>query len=731
MVKGSRFTISIALVLCFCSLSLAQQQQPGTVGQEATIAWTATPANQPEVAYLYQKLVTKEAGEQLTSGDYSDIAPNYSPDGQKLTFHSHRMGKSMNVFVLDLNTKAITQLTHSEDFAGFPKFSPNGQEIIYQARLNGKWDIFIISINGGEPKRVGNFTSSATRPSWSPDGKSIVFSMRSSIQTVNADGTDLRQLHAGSNASFSPDGKQILLENNGAIGLMNSDGSGYQRLSPWWANDSNASFHSKGRYIVFESNSVDRTSRALYPNLQISPGSKIDLYLMEIVTRRTWRLTADPGNNELATWNPMSGEPLVSQLSPSKLEMLPSSKSYIGVDAHFRSNLGLRGEFVYAGNDLKNPPFQSFLELAEFSPDVKRANFLIQGLKDLALDVAFDPIFAVNSSNVVVKLGNPIPFPGDVSQYSGRYNLWLWRRETNDFSALTLRELYFPTYALAPDGTRLAYIAGGNALGQTPEENGGIGEPLRLFVYNPQTQQETLVSDNQGVRGGFAWLDATTLLYTAVPTPVKSALNPHTFARPAIYAFDVTSGKSTLLLNEARHPIPSPDGSRFIFWGLGDDEEAVPLPDTWWQNTGYAKLSVANRDGSGRKTYGRILGAYPSLVWASDNQQVFWLRQSAASPQAAASMETWNVVTNKARMIGKLAARDAEETERAWFQPQFRALNVAPDGKTLFVAVEEVAPEGAVVTRVQAVDVESGTSREVAQLQNAAGFDWRAVAPEK
>ena len=422
--------------------------------------------------------------------------------------------------------------------------------------------------------------------------------------------------------------------------------------------------------------------------------------------------------------------PGVIYASPSSPAPLPDPKiqpDESGLWVVKNSQLPKQGEFLYASNDLKNAPYASFLGVQS---NGKPQTYRLQGprLQGTDGDFVFDPQLLPGSSDALIKLGDPAvrernPF--------NSYRLWNWNRQTNALTSATPRELFFRQVAPAPDGARLAYLAGGNALGQTPDENGGIGEPLRLFIYNTQTKAETLVSDNQGVRGGFAWLDATTLLYTAVPAPTKSALNTRAFARPAIYAFDVTSGKSTLLLNEARHPIPSPDGSRFIFWGLGDDEDAVPLPDTWWQNTGYAKLSVANRDGSGRRAYGRIIGAYPSLVWAPDNQQVFWLRPSKGSPNAEASIETWNVATNKARTIGKLSARDAEAVERAWFQPQFRALSVAPDGKTLFVAVEEVAEQGQVVARVQAVDVEAGQASEIARLENAAGFDWRPAAADK
>ena len=445
---------------------------------------------------------------------------------------------------------------------------------------------------------------------------------------------------------------------------------------------------------------------------------------MEVSGVHTQRLTFDKGDSINPSWSVSPDvlyvPPVIRTPTPDLQSLTQPLQNEPLVN---RTKALASGDLVYAFNDLKTAPYPSFVGA---HTNGQTRNYRLQGpnLQGTEGDFVFDPQLLPSSNNVLLKLGDPAV--RERNPYNS-YRLWNWNRTTNALTAAAPRELFFRHVAPAPDGNRIAYIAGGNALGQTPAENGGIGEPLRLYIYDAQSKTETLVSDNEGVRGGFNWLDANTLLYTELGKPEKTELNPKGWARPSIYAFDVKSGKSTLLLNEARHPMPSPDGSRIAFWGLRAGE-MLPLPDDWWQNTGYAHLSVAKRDGSERKAYSRLIGPYPSLVWAPDNQRMFTVEQRPASDKDTARPITeWNLRLGQARRVGTLQTKDVQKTERAWFQPQFRALGVAPDGKSLVVAVEEVSATGQVTQRVQSVELATGKSTEVAKLRDVAGFDWRAA----
>jgi len=71
---------------------------------------------------------------QLTSGPFYHHDPAFAPDGKRLAFASNRDGSEDNVFVMDLGTREIHQVTH-EPRAGRPAWSPDGRFLIYLSYL--------------------------------------------------------------------------------------------------------------------------------------------------------------------------------------------------------------------------------------------------------------------------------------------------------------------------------------------------------------------------------------------------------------------------------------------------------------------------------------------------------------------------------------------------------------------------------------------------------------------
>ena len=82
------------------------------------------------LGHLFRLPVEGGDAEQLTFGPYYDTNPVFSPDGLRVAFVSDRDGSEGNVFVVDLSTGAITQVTQ-EPWAARPTWTPDGRGIVY------------------------------------------------------------------------------------------------------------------------------------------------------------------------------------------------------------------------------------------------------------------------------------------------------------------------------------------------------------------------------------------------------------------------------------------------------------------------------------------------------------------------------------------------------------------------------------------------------------------------
>ncbi len=105
--------------------------------------------------------------------------PEMSPDGQWLAYVSTYFDLENNkrwshIWLVDKNGHHRRQLTQTEAMNSSPRWSPSGKQIAY---LSGKDknppQLFLMSLAGGEPKKLSNFPKGVANPVWSPDGTVI------------------------------------------------------------------------------------------------------------------------------------------------------------------------------------------------------------------------------------------------------------------------------------------------------------------------------------------------------------------------------------------------------------------------------------------------------------------------------------------------------------------------------------------------------------------------------
>jgi Tol biopolymer transport system component len=113
--------------------------------------------------------------QRLIASNVLDSCPRYSPDGERIVFRSNRTG-SDEIWTADAAGRSPVRLTTFDGpVTGSPHWSPDGQYLTFDSRPDGSADIFMIPAGGGRSRKVSTGTSNEVTPSFSADGKSIYF----------------------------------------------------------------------------------------------------------------------------------------------------------------------------------------------------------------------------------------------------------------------------------------------------------------------------------------------------------------------------------------------------------------------------------------------------------------------------------------------------------------------------------------------------------------------------
>lgn len=167
-----------------------------------------------------------------------DREPMLSPDGRRFLFNSDRSG-SIEIHLADVggaNQVALTALGPTA--MGSPRWSPDGQTVVFDRYENGHSMIYAVNAEGGKPRRMTNDAFSDIRPSFSRDGKWIYFSSnrtgRNEIWKIPSGGGEAQQLtrNFGSEPFESTDGKQLYYTNNQGLWSVPVEGGDPKLVLP-------------------------------------------------------------------------------------------------------------------------------------------------------------------------------------------------------------------------------------------------------------------------------------------------------------------------------------------------------------------------------------------------------------------------------------------------------------------------------------------------------------------
>jgi Tol biopolymer transport system component len=206
-----------------------------------------------------------------------DYNASFSADGKWIVFTSER-GGSADIYRVRPDGSGLERLTDDPAYDDQAALSPDGKQLAFvSSRGTGFADIWVLDL---QTKKVRNLTHSPAsfRPSWSRDGKWIAFSSDRNTP-VRRDGDRFEQSHAIS------------------IYLMRSDGTNVRRItsadkfagSPKWSPD--------GERIVFYEMNIQDTYYARRASPVSHPGKLVDSQIVsiDVATGARQEHTSGPG----------------------------------------------------------------------------------------------------------------------------------------------------------------------------------------------------------------------------------------------------------------------------------------------------------------------------------------------------------------------------------------------------------------------------------------------------
>jgi Tol biopolymer transport system component len=194
-----------------------------------------------------------------------DTDPKISADARKVVFASFRDGR-FEIYVVNVDGSNLQRVTNTFLDETEPAFSRDGSKIAFVGYSNFNFRIYVMNADGSGAVQVSdNVFVDAHSPAFSPDGSKIAFEAQGNIWVTNADGsggTTQLTTAGGYDPSFSRDGSQIVYssaqdtppntDRRVEIYKMNSNGTGQTRLTNSQSNGRvHPAFSPNGSKIVF------------------------------------------------------------------------------------------------------------------------------------------------------------------------------------------------------------------------------------------------------------------------------------------------------------------------------------------------------------------------------------------------------------------------------------------------------------------------------------------------
>lgn len=180
------------------------------------VAYLAYTHNNTEAHVHVYNMVT---GENKLLGKFTgmSLAPRYSPDGNDIVFSLEKNGSSA-IYIKNLQSGEIKALTQHTDIDVSPSFSPDGKQIVFSSDRGGTPQLYVMNRDGSNVNRITFDGGRHHQPNWSPRGDLIACTRsvggQFHIRVMKPDGSEARSVHVDNSVvespTWSPNGRVIM-----------------------------------------------------------------------------------------------------------------------------------------------------------------------------------------------------------------------------------------------------------------------------------------------------------------------------------------------------------------------------------------------------------------------------------------------------------------------------------------------------------------------------------------
>ena len=285
------------------------------VGGSGQVAYVSDRTDLPQI-YLVD--LATQGLTQITNMSDGACQPSWSPDGQKLVFISPCRGKEeiyygASLYIINADGSNLTPIVSVPGGDFDPAWSPDGNSIAFTSLRTGQMEIFVI--NADDLTTINQITKGAKsvesrQPAWSPDGLQIAYAVKRfgvyQIWLMKADATEQKQIVRSGVAftdylpTWSPDGQLILFSQRCATKFC------FPYLMSISATDHSVE---QGSFLPLNVVSIEDVEYSPDGFHLVYEGEdkaeNKDIYYMTVTGANIVRITTDKGLEFDPTWRPL------------------------------------------------------------------------------------------------------------------------------------------------------------------------------------------------------------------------------------------------------------------------------------------------------------------------------------------------------------------------------------------------------------------------------------------